>query len=317
VNRMIPQRIPVENGEMALGVFGGALAKTADKIKLAQAEEMAAGGADRRAIWDQTGWFQGPDKQWRFEIDDSASHVAPYAADSFIDGVPLKGTIAGNFRHKPLYDAYPDTRRLTVDVERAGDYTLPFKGTYYGDRITGQADSLGSARQLLLHELQHDVQSAEGFAKGGNPRQFELQPHQLANAKALQDTLIAATIVQQTATARKLPLDQAANTVRDLGFEVPDIALIHAARPRDELRTMMSRVQDKLNLAEGGGMGGYRRLAGEVEARNVQARRDMTPEERRVTPPWETQDIADEHQIVRMGYGERLRSMTLPPGSTE
>lgn len=48
----------------------------------------------------------------------------------------------------------------------------------------------------------------------------------------------------------------------------------------------------------------YRRLSGEVEARNVQARSRMTPGERRLTPPWETQDTPDADQIVR--WPERM-----------
>jgi hypothetical protein len=42
----------------------------------------------------------------------------------------------------------------------------------------------------------------------------------------------------------------------------------------------------------------YRRLAGEVEARNIQTRRLMTVEERLANPPEETEDIDDEDQIV-------------------
>jgi hypothetical protein len=40
------------------------------------------------------------------------------------------------------------------------------------------------------------------------------------------------------------------------------------------------------------------RLAGEVEARNVERRMHMTEEERRATPPWLTQDVPDEDQII-------------------
>jgi len=42
----------------------------------------------------------------------------------------------------------------------------------------------------------------------------------------------------------------------------------------------------------------YQRLAGEVEARNVQKRMDFSADERRQTPPWQTQDIEDEYQII-------------------
>lgn len=45
----------------------------------------------------------------------------------------------------------------------------------------------------------------------------------------------------------------------------------------------------------------YRRIGGEVEARNVQQRMGMTPAERRASPPWATQDIADPDQIIRVG----------------
>ena len=43
----------------------------------------------------------------------------------------------------------------------------------------------------------------------------------------------------------------------------------------------------------------YNRLAGEVEARNASRREAMTPEERAVTPPWETEDVPADRQIVR------------------
>lgn len=53
----------------------------------------------------------------------------------------------------------------------------------------------------------------------------------------------------------------------------------------------------------------YDRSAGEVEARNVQVRADMTPEQRRATPPWLTQDVPFEKQFVQQ-YGQRS---PLPP----
>ena len=47
-------------------------------------------------------------------------------------------------------------------------------------------------------------------------------------------------------------------------------------------------------------MEAYRRVAGEVESRNVQKRMKMTPEERRATPPWKTEDVPRDKQIVNM-----------------
>ena len=43
----------------------------------------------------------------------------------------------------------------------------------------------------------------------------------------------------------------------------------------------------------------YRRLAGEAEARAVQARMNMTPAERQATPPWASYDVPWNKLIVR------------------
>jgi hypothetical protein len=43
----------------------------------------------------------------------------------------------------------------------------------------------------------------------------------------------------------------------------------------------------------------YNRLAGEVEARNVQARMNFSPEQRMNIPPWLTMDVPLEQQILR------------------
>lgn len=49
----------------------------------------------------------------------------------------------------------------------------------------------------------------------------------------------------------------------------------------------------------------YRRTAGEVQARNVEARRSMTPEERRATPPWATQDTPPDEVYYPSSLHER------------
>jgi len=73
------------------------------------------------------------------------------------------------------------------------------------------------------------------------------------------------------------------------------------------LHELQHPIQDIEGFAKGGspddfgGFGGYRRLAGEVEARNVQGRRRMTDEQRRAIPPWVTQDTPIEQQHMRFG----------------
>lgn len=72
-------------------------------------------------------------------------------------------------------------------------------------------------------------------------------------------------------------------------------------------------VDDAYDLKEAEAFDSYRSLAGEVEARNVQARRYMSPEQRRQTPPWQTQDVPDDQQIIRYGSG---RQESRPPSGS-
>lgn len=41
------------------------------------------------------------------------------------------------------------------------------------------------------------------------------------------------------------------------------------------------------------------KIGGEAEARNVQTRMSMTPDERRAKPPWETLDVPEDELIYR------------------
>lgn len=59
----------------AAGIFGGRLAKTADLQALRRAEEAARAGVDPRKIWSDTGWAQGAEGKWRFEVPDNALTV--------------------------------------------------------------------------------------------------------------------------------------------------------------------------------------------------------------------------------------------------
>jgi hypothetical protein len=285
--------IPFSAPAGAIRMFGGRNAATADQAALAEAERLAGAGADRRAIWDQTGWFKGPDDKWRFEIPDNASKLGTAAEDRFLDERPLQGKVAGNFWHKDLYDAYPDLRRLDVNVARAGDYRKPFDGSYNGSAIYGQASSIGDARQLMLHELQHGVQDAEGFARGGNHATAAMEMPDLVRAEGAK---------LREARASRVP---------DYDFFRKDIMEGDPDTPalRREYSDYVNKLTGEVTPTEWDAIGRtlYRRLAGEVEARNVQTRRDFTPEQRRATPPWETQDVPDAQQIVRLPFLGRDR----------
>ena len=59
----------------------------------------------------------------------------------------------------------------------------------------------------------------------------------------------------------------------------------------------------------------YESFAGEVEARNASRREAMTPEERAATPPWATEDVPADRQIIR--FSRSLAPEERPEGTVE
>ena len=60
----------------------------------------------------------------------------------------------------------------------------------------------------------------------------------------------------------------------------------------------------------------YLNSAGEAEARLTESRRNMTPEQRRATPPWEMYDVAEEEQSVGRENGGRSETRQLRSSTT-
>jgi len=88
---------------------------------------------------------------------------------------------------------------------------------------------------------------------------------------------------------------------------------INRELPRAEVRpTLLHEMQHGIQDREGFSKPGkyerltddeYLRIASEVEARAVESRSNLTPEQRRSRPPWEDYDVPEDQQIVR-GQGQ-------------
>jgi hypothetical protein len=58
--------------------FAGIGSRTANKLALQKAQDLAGQGANRKQIWDETGWFNDVDGKWKYEIDDSGMQYKPH-----------------------------------------------------------------------------------------------------------------------------------------------------------------------------------------------------------------------------------------------
>jgi hypothetical protein len=322
-------------------IFAGVGAATANKQMLKRAEEMLASGASRDEIWNNTGWFQGADGKWRFEIDDSESVYKPNQLKDYEhQGRPYKaGELGWAVTHPELFAAYPDLST----IERI-DYSFSHPEGVFGqyrpaddfmpESITSWKEGGASTN---LHEIQHAIQKREGFASGANPK--------FAQEFAPENPKWRVHMENKPKVERALAYSKTENYQRDLEksnalweekYEplltkldddrvaagrggITDIESrvdeIFSAFKEEQKRLLpnfvyVDEVAQKYGLKEPqrrvGAVEAYRRAAGEVEARNVQKRRNMGADERKANPPWITQDTPDESQLLLDIHGGGL-----------
>lgn len=319
-------------GKFTPAIFAGVMAKTANRTALSEAERLAAKGATREQIWNDTGWFKGADDKWRFEIPDQASTFNPGAHRQ---ERPMGEVLS----HPELYDAYPGMSGIKTQTwAKAGEgfhqpWLSPRLPTTENIRVpTGDFKNPDSARSVALHENQHAIQTREGFAEGANPTD-----RALTNAIPNPEADVYKNLLKtepRLAKLRELENSDAFNAQIDAKNALymekykPRLLALEgqtsAAAQREKeaiLKEATSEFSSKFPLIDQrmqiigelqkdripfyppneflSANQAYLRHAGEVEARNVQKRRDWTPEMRKAAPPWTTEDVPLEQQIIR------------------
>jgi hypothetical protein len=195
----LASQAPVAAQAGAFGIFGGRMAKTAPRDKLAEFERLEAIPGAKTSMdaqqgrWARTGWFRGVDEQPKFEIpdkpaalkqdliDNMRAHAAAEAEEFGAGSATGIMTMRDVLDHAELYKAYPHLENLPVVISDAalpmdgirGAYMKPGQGTMFPD--TGHIEVHGGLdpkqmRSTLLHEIQHAVQQHEGFAPGANAK---------------------------------------------------------------------------------------------------------------------------------------------------
>jgi Large polyvalent protein associated domain 23 len=171
--------VPAEVG--AAGVFGGKLSRTADLPKLGKASKMEAVGAPPEDIWNETGWFRGADRQWKYEIPDTGATAINRGVrdEGNLLNPEYMGPLSDFLNHPELYEAYPSTRSIPTNITiNPEEGTSGFHWRATGDRpsrlglqtpIEWGDPNVGGMDPAIFHELDHVLQQREGFARGSNP----------------------------------------------------------------------------------------------------------------------------------------------------
>lgn len=262
------------------GVRGAAAAdkaeeRTARMDNLSVARKMEEENKDAKAIKMATGWERGADGKWRYEMPDAkikdtmdvggGNIVKRYDDDMLWNGGKLSDVIDA----PELFKAYPQLKDVRIETDAIMN-DMPSNGEYNSktNTITIHADELKYMNGILNHEIQHAIQDIEGFAKGGSPRLVRVEV--------------------------KKRFDEVTKQIKQLRAEGKE----------DEAKALIEKNRGLYNAyTKNDDYNSYKSLAGEVEARNVQERMNMTSEERRKTLAESTEDVARKDQIF-LGVGD-------------
>lgn len=232
-------------------------------FNLEMARELEAMGKSAKKIRLATNWERGADDKWRYEIMDGTYN---HPTDDDVAG--KKYRLADILDNANLYKAYPDLADMTVIY----DPSIDGWGAYNGERIAlNPSRTNEEIASTLLHEVQHAIQHREMFARGGN--------------ESMMEKRIAKEVEK---------LQQEFNA---LGEEFRNTSNAHLLR-KGYLLYQGLRILAKQGKLDGSEYEAYRRLAGEVEARNVQKRMGMSEDERLNTMLQATEDVARKDQEV-------------------
>ena len=290
--------------------FGGRNANAADLDALHRAQEMERQGVAAETIFRETGWYTGADGKWRFEIDDSGMEYNPRREE---DGAVPGQTLADFLKHDELFRSYPQLRKTRLEF---ADLGRGINGQYNAetDTITLSNELRDAPEGTLIHEIQHAIQRAEGFASGANTKFWERQLESGYDGRTQQQRREVQRLWQEYNSIRDNEPDFFAAMV-GLEAMAPDVPRgeinwdtlekieedpiewqrYDAAREKLEQQYGDLKVWDftdlryKLKQAEmNAGRSAadlYYDTAGEIEARDTARRRTMTAEERRATMP--------------------------------
>lgn len=191
-----------------------------------------------------------------------------------------------NVTYKNMVERYP----VIEDWIKAID-DIPFRkqGEFLGYRLND------IAKGVLSHEIQHAIQHIEGFAHGGSPEEFKdtrLEVIRDINFFTDGDFLKGSAITDansiREALGKKNPFLN--STIAEIyGDKLQKVAVKYGYNDLSHLIDSYESLPSALEQ--------YRKLSGEVEARNVQSRIGMSLEERRNSLAKLTEDVRREDQI--------------------
>lgn len=285
------------------------------------AKQMEVSKKNAKIIKMATGWEKGVDGKWRYEMPDAKiKDTIDVGGGNIVkrfeeDMLWTDGKLEDAVDAPKLFEAYPQLKNIKIHTDAVMN-DMPSNGEYNPQTktITIHADELKYLNSILNHEIQHVIQHEEGFAHGGTPEQverdfnaakaewkarsyaFELEEKAKEMGGEYNQSAVEKALIQEYKDM-DMPEFIPDKETRIKGFNY--FARGYADRSMDDA---IKRFRlDRFQRTDFDSYQEYRKLAGEVESRNVEKRLGMTDEERRNSLASETEDVNRDEQIVMNG----------------
>lgn len=243
-------------------------------------------------------------------------------------------TLRDVLQHNALFEAYPEIAETKVKFAdmpsgKAGSYNRETNTITLDTKLKYDANE---ALDALMHEVQHRVQAAEGFEGGTSPGYWNRGENYDRAAEKYRDN--RARLLNGLSTEDLALYNEYRSAEREMGAML-DGSMLYDESRMDVLEKRSDELYRELYGKEWfGKLNRYDRIlgdageavkefywntAGEIEARDTTARRRMSAEERKNTPPklGDADTVFVDENGVSMTYDSNDAAQFNPEGKTQ
>lgn len=320
------EEAPTAKDANILRQFAGPRAETANVASLAQARARIAAGEDGELVRQETGWHQGADQHWRFEVSDAGASLRPsgeWRAQERLLRIKLYWAEQELEAAKKVKGDRLKEARKAVQAAQSALNERTLRGLSVADILDHPAlfEAYPDVADIRV-KLDDSLPTGSGCFE---PRGMNYKPEITMSIVDVDLKVFTSSLLHEIQHAiqhvegfarggspegmHQFTIEHSRAAIEAEYGDLPSYQAALAAGRLDEW--VMTAMQ-----ATGRGLSpyqAYQRLAGEIEARNTQTRAGLDDAQRRATPPSATADIPDSQAIVRPEDKVSASRLVAPP----
>jgi len=238
-----------------------------------------------KELFNKTGYWLGKDNKWRYELDPKIVKYSPQDLEKIFSGrMTSSGPLTAYLKNDNLFKNIPELKNTKVIIGRSTNSNPNLAGYYDTDTNTIHIGRKNT-KEIFYHELQHAINTIVKSKFTGSNVKFQedklLSDMLQEIKKKVTNPEIAEKVDKIIRLNDRLNTKLSAHAATE---EIEKIAFRKDKKDYKVIRDTLDKYFKKNPYEE------YRKNPGEMEARLVEKRMNMTKEQRAKEPPWKTLD---------------------------